>query len=309
MAHSGADEWPLRLAADRHSRRIALLKRVLPAIGMALLLLVAAWPRLEPLLDTARLLFPAIDLREARELQMINPRYAGTDRLNRPYVVTAAVGHQVPDRNDLMSLDQPRGQIVVHGGAKVVLTAATGVYQAQAQLLDLSGDVVLTHQNGTRFVTQQAHIDLSADTADGHEPVSGRGPSGDVAAEGFRIQDKGDTIVFTGRSRLLLKETRPSRAAAVPPALPADVERKAAEIAAALPVMTNSPDAAGPPPAPRPAAATALRGGSRAARPRVLAPSRPDRSHVLKPPAPGRATKTGATGLGADAEGHRHAAA
>ena len=41
---------------------------------------------------------------------MVNPRYAGIDRLNRPYVVTAAVGRQMPDRNDLMSLEQPQGR-------------------------------------------------------------------------------------------------------------------------------------------------------------------------------------------------------
>ena len=40
--------------------------------------------------------FPAIDLREARELRMLNPRYAGTDRENRPFVVTAASAGKCP---------------------------------------------------------------------------------------------------------------------------------------------------------------------------------------------------------------------
>ena len=65
-----------------------------------LLLLVAVWPKLRPLLQQVQLGFAAIDLREARELSMLNPRYAGLDRYNRPYVITAAVGRQVPDRND-----------------------------------------------------------------------------------------------------------------------------------------------------------------------------------------------------------------
>ena len=193
-------QWRPRSAADRYSRRVALLKRVLPAIGVALLLLVAAWPRLAPLLDSVRLGFAAIDLREARELKMLNPRYAGIDRLNRPYVVTAAVGRQVPNRSDLMSLERPRAVMTVHGGAKVVLTAATGIYQSQTQLLDLFGDVTLTHQNGTRFVTSRAHADFSDNTAEGHDPIEGHGPSGDIWGQGFRILDKGDTIIFTGRS-------------------------------------------------------------------------------------------------------------
>ena len=221
-----------RLGADRYSRGVALLKRVLPAIGAALLLLVAMWPRIAPLIESVRLAVSGIDLREARELKMINPRYAGTDRLNRPYVLTAAVGRQIPDRSDLMSLEKPRAVMIVHGGAKVLLTAATGIYQSQPQLLDLFGGVTLTHQNGTRFVTRQAHANLASNTADGHDPIEGHGPSGDVWGQGFHVLDKGDTIIFTGRSHAILKGTKPTKPAS-PPALPAAIVKTAAAVAAA----------------------------------------------------------------------------
>ncbi len=234
-----------RLGGDRYSRAVAFLKRLLPMIGAALLLLVAAWPRLAPLLETVRLTVSGIDLRQARELDMLNPRYAGTDRLNRPYVITAAVGHQLPNRSDLMSLEKPRAEMIVHGGAKVVLTAATAMYQSQPQLLDLFNDVILTHQNGSRFVTQRAHANLANDTAEGNVPVEGHGPSGDIWGQGFRLLDKGDTIIFTGDSRAILRSTKPAKAAAQPPEPPAEVLRTAAvvEAAAAAPV---SPPAALP---------------------------------------------------------------
>ena len=206
-----------------------------------MLLLVAAWPRLSPLLDSVRLGFAAIDLREARELKMLDPRYAGIDRLNRPYVVTAAVGRQVPNHNNLMSLEQPRAVMTVHGGAKVVLTAATGIYQSQTQLLDLFGGVTLTHQNGTRFVTRRAHADFSDNTAAGHDPIEGHGPAGDIWGQGFRILDKGDTIIFTGRSHSILIGTRPAKATRQPPALPAAVAKTAAQIEAAATLPRASP--------------------------------------------------------------------
>ncbi len=227
-------EQGLYLLADRYSRRVSLLKRVLPVIGAALLLLVAAWPRLGPLIDTVRLVQPAIDLRAARELKMLDPRYAGIDRQNRPYVVTAAVGRQVSNRNDLMSLDRPQAVMIVRGGAKVVLSAATGIYQSQAKLLDLFNDVTLTHQDGTRFVTGRAHADLADNTAEGHEPIEGHGPSGDIWGQGFRILDNGNTIVFTGHSHAVLKGTKPGQApAAAPAALPPAVAHTAAQIEAA----------------------------------------------------------------------------
>ena len=222
---------------DRYSRRVQFLKRILPAVGVALLLLVGLWPKLHPMLQQVHLGFPAIDLREARELRMVNPRYAGLDRYNRPYVVTAAVGRQVPDRNDVMALEQPKAVMTVHGGASVVVTAATGIYQSQPQLLDLFDDVNLLHENGTRFVTRRAHVNLSDDTAEGHDPIQGHGPSGDIAGEGFQISSKGETIVFTGKSDLLLKGTKPNAAPAAPPGLPPEVEQRASQIEAVAPAI------------------------------------------------------------------------
>jgi len=233
-----AAAWPGAAPDNRHSRRVALLKRVLPAIGVALLLLIAMWPRLAPLWERMRLAFPAIDLREARELRMLNPHYGGVDRLGRPFVVTAAIGRQVPDRQDLMSLEAPRADMKTHSDADIVVTAATGIYQSPVQLLDLFGQVTLVHQNGTRFVTDTARVDVANNTAEGGDPVVGQGPTGEVKAAGFQILGKGDTIIFTGRSDMLLRGAEPGTVKHTPAALPAPVAAIATQIAAeAKPVL------------------------------------------------------------------------
>lgn len=214
-----------------HSRRVALLKRILPAIGLSLILLVAVWPRLAPLLERIRFTLPAIDLREARELKMLNPRYLGTDRENRPFVVTAAAGQQVPDNANLMSLEKPKADLQAHNGATVTVTAATGIYQSQAQVLDLFGSVKLVHQNGTEFTTDTARLNVANNSAQGDDPVEGHGPSGDVKAQGFRIYDKGDTLIFTGNADVVLKGAHPNTAAAPPPpAVPPKVAERAAAV-------------------------------------------------------------------------------
>lgn len=223
-------QWA-RIAPDlSHSRRVALLKRVLPAIGLSLMLLVAVWPRLAPLLERIRFTLPAIDLREARELRMLNPRYLGTDRENRPFVVTAAVGQQVPDNANLMSLEKPKADLQAHDGATVVVTAATGIYQSQAQILDLFGNVKLVHQNGTEFTTDTARLNVASNSAQGDDPVEGHGPSGDVKAQGFRILDKGDTLIFTGNADVVLKGAHANAAAPSPPAVPPRVAEQAAAV-------------------------------------------------------------------------------
>ena len=265
-------DWLARLPGNRYSRRVALLKVALPAIGGSLLLLVVAWPRVAPLFDRLRL--AAIDLREARELRMINPRYAGTDHDGRPFVVTASVGRQVPQRDDVMSLDGPVANLRSGSGAKIVVTADTGVYQTQTQFLDMFGKVTINHENGSTFVTNSARLDAANNAAEGHAAVEGHGPQGDITAQGFRVIDKGDIVIFTGQSNLTLKSTKPEgqdAGAAAKPAqtvdVPAPIVQAAAQIetAAAPKPVQHAPAAKIKPPAhhaakapvhPKPAAKT-----------------------------------------------------
>jgi lipopolysaccharide export system protein LptC len=242
-AAAAVGEWLASLPGNRYSRRVALLKVALPAIGGTLLLMVVAWPRVAPLFERFR--FAAIDLREARELRMINPRYAGTDRNGRPFVVTASVGRQIPQRDDVMAFDQPVANLQTHSGAKVVVTADSGVYQTQTQFLDVFGNVTMTHEDGSTFKTASARFDVANSAGEGHEPVEGHGPRGDIAGQGFQILDKGDIIIFTGQSNALLKGAREQTPAPAPAAVPTPIAQAAAQLEAkAQPVHPSSPRAA-----------------------------------------------------------------
>jgi lipopolysaccharide export system protein LptC len=247
------------IPGDPYSRRVALLKRLLPAVGATLMLLVLVWPRLVPLIERMRMSLPAIDLREARELRMINPRYAGLDRLNRPFVVTAAVGRQVPQRQDLMAVEHPHGDLRMNNGMHVVVTALTGVYQSQTQLLDLFDDVTMVRDDGVQFLTKTAHLNVANNTGEGDDPIVGHGPSGDITAQGFRIMDGGNRILFTGASDLVITQARKLAARpSEPPGLPPPVAQTAAQIETAAPALLAAPAA-------RPAATAPRRAGETAA--------------------------------------------
>jgi hypothetical protein len=117
-------------------------------------------------------------------------------------------------------------------GAKIVVAADSGVYQTQTQYLDLFGKVTVTHENGTTFVTTNGRLDAANGAAEGHNPVEGHGPQGDVSGQGFQILDKGDIVIFTGQSNLLLKGTKVGTPAPAPAAVPAPVAQAAAQIEA-----------------------------------------------------------------------------
>src|SRR5579883_407052 len=197
-----AAEMPVRrtaLPSGRYSRFVAAMKLLLPAVAVGLVLLIAVWPRLAPVIGHLRFTVPKIDL---RDLHMVNARYSGIDKHHRPYVVTADVARQLPNESDLMSLEGPKADITLNSGAWVALTADTGVYKTQRQLLDLYGDVKLFHDRGYDLSTDAAYLVQDAATTEGHDPVEGQGMLGDIRSEGFRLLDRGQIIVFTGKAKL-----------------------------------------------------------------------------------------------------------
>lgn len=197
---------PRRRAAlsPGYSRFVFLAKRILPAVAVLMLLLVAIWPQLQDLVEHVHIPLPRLDLREAQDLRMVQARYSGLDRQNRPFVITAEVARQNPNADDLVSLEGPKGDMTTASGSWYEVTAYTGIYQPQRQFLDLFGNVQLFQDKGNEFRTDSAHVDMANGTVEGNEPVEGQGPFGHVTGEGFRILDHGDTIVFTGHSHLVL---------------------------------------------------------------------------------------------------------
>lgn len=187
-----------------YSRFVGLAKRILPGMAVILLGLVAIWPRLQSEIERVHFALPRLDPREAQDLRMVNARYTGIDRQNRPFVVTAEVARQTPNVDDLVALEGPKGDLTSSSGW-FELNAYTGLYQPNAQLLDLFGNVQLFQDKGNEFHTDSAHIDMNNGSAAGDDPVDGQGPFGYVTGQGFRIRDHGDVIVFTGHAHLMLR--------------------------------------------------------------------------------------------------------
>jgi len=192
----------------RYSRFVGWAKLILPSVAGALIVALAAWPYISTSLERLKIVFPKLDITQLRDQKMINPRYSGVDRQNRPFTVSADAGRQnnedsSPD-NNLVALDGPKADILTKEGAWVVVTGDTGIYQAQTHFLDLFGHVTMFHDKGYEFKTSTARVDLDSGTAEGHDAISGEGPSGTVSGEGFRVLQKGEIVIFTGKNHLVL---------------------------------------------------------------------------------------------------------
>ena len=156
----------------RYTRFVSAMKLLLPAVAVGLLLLVAAWPSIEAQLVRFAAILPRLDLRDATDLRMVNARFSGLDKQNRPYTVTAETARQMPNKDDLIALEGPKADITLQSGAWVAVTSDTGVYQQTAQVLDLLGQVHVFHDAGIEFVTDAARVFVQQGTAEGTDRTS-----------------------------------------------------------------------------------------------------------------------------------------
>lgn len=190
-----------------HSRRVGVLKVVLPASALVLLVVLGLWPYMRANDDRFQVGFANLAPTAVENLSMVNARYHGIDKHNKPFTITSDLGTEEDPKNGVVVLDNPKADFVTQSGAGVYVEAKLGTYYQTEQWLDLEGDVNLFHDQGYEMHTQKARINLKDSTAEGHDPVTGRGPQGRIDGKGFRILDEGRKIIITGQSGVHLKGT------------------------------------------------------------------------------------------------------
>jgi len=191
---------PGSLARRRFAVRWA--KRLLPFFGLALLASVALWPDFESGVAGQRVSFHIDQAAHGAGGKLIDARYSSVDQKGEPYTVTAASAMQKgPDRVDLRD---PKGDITLHSGSWVMLSAPRGVYGQKSRQLDLSGGVTLYRDDGTTLRSASTTVDLAANAAASGVPVSAEGPFGTLDAMGYTLLDGGEVIQFSGPARLVL---------------------------------------------------------------------------------------------------------
>lgn len=197
---------PPRLSGrNRYSFFVSLFKVLLPAMAAALILLVAAWPQFMIEDPRFRLVANKLVSGQTESLTMLNPRYSGSDEKSRPYTITADMATQSRKGASSVELELPKGDIKLGDDEWLAVTARTGQFQRDKQILDLNGSVSLFHDRGFELHTEAARIDLDRGTAQGDASVVGQGGQGSIEAEGFQVLDRGRRVIFTGKSHLIIR--------------------------------------------------------------------------------------------------------
>jgi lipopolysaccharide export system protein LptC len=187
-----------------YSRFVLFMKFLLPAAALCLVAAIVIWPQINITDNRFSIGFSKVQVGAKENPSMVNARFVGADKKNQPFSVTADLAKNLAIGASKIELEMPKADIGVRDGSWLVLTANTGLYNQKDKILDLDGAVNLFHDSGFEFTTETAKVDLDAGVAEGGKEIQGQGPFGQLTAEGFRIEEKGNRILFTGKSKLVL---------------------------------------------------------------------------------------------------------
>lgn len=187
-----------------YSRFVSIMKFALPATALGLVALIFLWPQIQVGNTRFSIGFARLKATESEDPSMVNARYVGTDKNNRPFSITADLARDMLRGSTAIELEMPKADLAMKNGTWIALTANSGVYDQQKKLLYLEGAVNLFHDSGYEFKTEKLRIDLDRGRAVSNQKVTGQGPFGQLQAEGFYFGNDDQSIFFTGRSKLII---------------------------------------------------------------------------------------------------------
>lgn len=194
--------------ADRHSRRVRLLRIGIPiVVGVSMLVIVAA-SIFNPFRLLAQLPLSVGNLAvSGTQITMESPHLAGFTPDQRPYDLQAKTATQdITDPNHV-DLHQLHAKVQMEDKSTVTMDALTGRFDTKSQILDLKDNIFLQSSTGYEARLSQAQVDIAKGTVASDQPVDVKLLNGTLKSNRLRITDNGALVVFdAGVSMVLIPE-------------------------------------------------------------------------------------------------------
>lgn len=189
---------------------VRVMRYLLPTAAITLAALIIAWPSI----NETEVSFTLSEDEVARSdgvIRMTNPRYVGTDAIDRLFRIRAAAGQQDdPNDNRIRLTDIFAEMELGPDPAKpATVTARTGIYRMNDATLSLLGGVEVKGQDGLTLNLSGAEVDLKAHTATGQGTITGMSDLGKIEAGEMEIRVDEREGSFDGGVRLHIIPRRP----------------------------------------------------------------------------------------------------
>ncbi len=193
-------------AAQRHSRRVMFLRRVLPVSATGAVVLTIAWMWLDPLRFTRDLPLEVGKLSiSGTKLNMDAPKLTGFSKDGRPYTVTAESAAQDLKTPGIIELSNIVGQFDSGVRGSTVLNAKSGVYNYKAEQMRIFDGVDFRSTAGHSGQLSEATIETRKGHLVSESPVDFFFKEGSLHGNRFEVFEHGSVLVFEGGVTMILR--------------------------------------------------------------------------------------------------------
>jgi len=189
---------PVRTGYDVYVR---CMRIALPAAAIALAGVMLFWPLLSSE-ERSFVLNEETMRRGGETIRIVAPSYRGTDDRGRLFTVSAERAVQESPDDASVTLEGIEAFMELGGGRSASVEAEGGVYDTDAETVRVPGEMTLTTSDGYRLEGRNARVDLADKMVISEEPVTGRGPLGEIRADRFTLDIDGRKAVFEGNLRM-----------------------------------------------------------------------------------------------------------
>ena len=135
---------------------------------------------------------------------LVKPIFMGLNKKEQPFKVTASKATRFKEESNTFYLENPVGEILIDND-RYFLSGNSGIYDKNIQELKINGDVKFNNNLDLKFSTTEVLFDFKDQILFGEKAVSGYRNNSKIDSQGIKILNKENKIIFTGKTKLLLK--------------------------------------------------------------------------------------------------------
>ncbi|TIN13399.1 MAG: LPS export ABC transporter periplasmic protein LptC [Mesorhizobium sp.] len=186
--------------AQRHSRRVRVLKFAVPLLAAAIAI---AFPVYSYLAAPVSISVQADGTAFSDgKLVMANPKLNGFTKQKLPYSLTATRATQDVGKQGIIDLEGINAKLPVASDNVVAVNAAHGIYDRDANTMDLTSDVLVTTSDGMEAKFKSVFLDMGKGSMKTDNPVDVRRGGSRITADSMSVEENGKVVVFETRVRV-----------------------------------------------------------------------------------------------------------
>lgn len=186
--------------AQRHSRRVRVLKLALPliagliAVGFPVYSYMVAPPSVAVQADSSAF--------SDGKLVMANPKLDGLTKENLPYSLNALRAIQSLDKEGIIDLEGIDAKLPVSIDNIAAVGASHGIYDRDSNTLNLDKEVTVSTTDGMVAKLKSAFLDMGKGTMTTSLPVEITRQGSRITADSMSVEQNGKVLIFENRVRL-----------------------------------------------------------------------------------------------------------